>query len=96
MTELEELRERVERLEQILADEQITRLRKPTLEQVKAYVLEKDYFRFDAEDFFLKKEGRAWEGVKNWKRTIDNWNRRGWCHKEIVRETKSVQEMFGV
>ena len=73
----------------------LKRFKRPSVEEIEAYLKEKNYNTFDAKGFWLGKESNGWHGVKSWKKTVDNWVHHGFCSKPASRETKSVQEMFG-
>ena len=54
---------------------------KPTIEEVRAYVVEKNY-NLDAEAFWLSYEQKGWKVGKNpmqkWRASVSLWARMGW------------------
>ena len=63
---------------------------KPTIEDVRAYIIEKNY-NLDAEAFWLSYEAKGWRVGKNpmqkWRASVSLWARMGWG-----KTAKSTQE----
>lgn len=55
------------------------RFKKPTIEQIQQYIIEKGYVGIDAEHFFSYYESQGWKvgknPMKNWKMALNTWNR---------------------
>ena len=56
-------------------------MQKPTIEQVQAYIIEKNYI-LDAEAFWYSYESKGWmvgkNPMKQWRGAISNWAVNGW------------------